>query len=123
MQVLFGLLPRTRGYIRVDGIDLDSVPNPVVRERLVGVPQQPFCNALATVRRNLDPKATHSDAAIAEVLRCVFADVKEPRQFELDQIWESAEFSPGWQQRLGIARALLRKSSVYVFDADEATSG
>lgn len=121
VQTLFGLLPRTRGSIQVDGIDLDHVPIWVLRERIAGLPQQSFCNGLATVRHNLDPKTIHSDAQVSELLGCIFADVKEQREFDLGQIWESCEFSPGWQQRLSIARVLLRKSAVYVFD--EPTSG
>ncbi|KAK0649750.1 hypothetical protein B0T16DRAFT_410658 [Cercophora newfieldiana] len=124
VQSLFNLLPRTQGTISIDGVNLDTVPSPLIRERLVGLPQFTICNSLATLRRNLDPSRAHSDAEITAVLDKVFADVKgagSDTLLNLDQVWERCEFSQGWQQRLGIVRMLLRRGRVWVFD--EATSG
>ncbi|KAK0623913.1 P-loop containing nucleoside triphosphate hydrolase protein [Immersiella caudata] len=122
IQALFGLLPRTQGTITIGSRDISTIPASILRDRLVGSPQQVFCSAQATVRKNLDPAGTSSDATISTLTNRIFEDVEDFPGLDLDATWQSQEFSAGWQQRLGLVRALLRKGRrIYMFD--ESTSG
>jgi len=98
IQTLFNLLSRSHGAIHVDGVSLNNIPCSLIRERLVGLPQYSVSNGLATLRRNLDPSGTRSDAEISVLL-----DIAEVQgvDFDLDQIWETCGFPQGWQQRQG----------------------
>lgn len=121
VQLFFGLVSQTSGSVHIDGVDLDTVPREVIRQRVVGLPQQSFCSSLGTIRRNLDPERRHSDTDITEMMRRVFVGISEQPEFDLDWAWEDCHFSPGLQQRMAIARTLLREATIYVMD--EPTSG
>lgn len=123
MQAFFGLIRIVRGSIKVDGIDLSDVSSTLLRSRLVGNPQQTFSNGMATVRRNLDPSQTRTDDEIRTALEQVTpeASIQNGVMSMLDSKWEDCNFSLGWQRIIGLARMMLRKSSIYVLD--EPTSG
>jgi ATP-binding cassette, subfamily C (CFTR/MRP), member 1 len=122
VNALFGEMDGMQGTIQIDGLDLSKVPRRALRERLVGLGQFVCFSSRSTLRSNLDPAGLHDDAAIQHALRGVFAGVPDhPHDFDLDRAWKDCNFSPGWQQRIAIARALLRRSTVYIFD--EPTSG
>ncbi|KAF4890167.1 ABC transporter atnG [Colletotrichum fructicola] len=125
-QLLFGLITKTGGSVHIDGVDLDTVSPQLLRQRLVGAPQFSFYNGQASVKTNLDPGDNHSPSDVVDMIRLVSVGLSDSGQPEVmvdvDQPWESSRFSSfGWQQRLGIARALLRRSALYVMD--EPTSG
>ncbi|KAF5500248.1 ABC transporter gloK [Colletotrichum siamense] len=125
-QLLFGLITKTGGSVHIDGVDLDTVSPQLLRQRLVGAPQFSFYNGQASVKKNLDPGDNHSPSDVVDMIRLISVGVSDGGQPEamvdVDQAWESSRFSSfGWQQRLGIARALLRRSALYVMD--EPTSG
>ncbi|KAF9872765.1 hypothetical protein CkaCkLH20_09628 [Colletotrichum karsti] len=126
IQLLFGLIEKTSGLVQVDDVDLDTVSVQSLRKSFAGVPQFTFCNSQASVKANIDPNDEHSHADVVEMIRLVSAGISEYGEpeaaIDIDQLWELSKFSSsGWQQRLGIARALLRSSALYVMD--EPTSG
>ena len=122
LQSFFGLIRSTGGSIQVDGLDLFSVNNDIIRSRIVGHSQFFVANTSATVRGNLDVEGGLTDARIQEVLaRVVTRDMCDDIMSKLDTAWNECNFSEGWQRGIGICRTLLRNSSIYIMD--EPTSG
>jgi ABC-type multidrug transport system fused ATPase/permease subunit len=63
MNALFRTQELAGGSILIDGVDIKSVPLPVLRSRVGIIPQDPVMFS-ASVRYNLDPFNSHSDAEI-----------------------------------------------------------
>ena len=126
-STLAGLLPRlhdsTTGRVTVDGIDVRDIA-PQDLARIVGVVSQETYLVHASVRENLllaDPEAT--DARLWDVLGAAsLADTIAALPTGLDTLVGARghRFSGGEQQRLAIARTILRDPPVLVLD--EATS-
>jgi ABC-type multidrug transport system fused ATPase/permease subunit len=117
------LIDVTSGGILVDGVNINTIEPETVRERIVGHPQFTFSNGAATVRKNIDPFDSFSDDAIRQALSRVAAGsyMCDDVMSKLENKWDECGFAAGWQQRIGLARTILRQSNVYVLD--EPTSG
>ncbi|AXE39902.1 ABC transporter ATP-binding protein [Acidipropionibacterium virtanenii] len=120
---LVNLIPRlfdvTGGSVLVDGVDVRAL-DPHLLERAVGlVPQKPylFTGTVASNLRDGDPEATDED--LWEALRIAQADdfVSEmPEGLDAPIVQGGTNVSGGQRQRLSIARALVKKADVYLFD-------
>lgn len=122
-STLINLIPRfydvTEGQILVDGVDIRDVSQHELRERLGYVPQKAVLFS-GTIESNLKygrESAVEEDlksaAEIAQVMDFI-SEKQEGFQAEISQ--GGANVSGGQKQRLSIARALVKKPEIYIFD-------
>jgi len=120
---LLNLIPRmfdaTSGAVVVDGIDVRALDMPTLWRRIGLVPQKPylFSGTVASNLRYGDPDAT--DEQLWEALEIAqAANFVRTMPGGLDARIEQGgtNVSGGQRQRLAIARALVRKPDIYLFD-------
>jgi ATP-binding cassette subfamily B protein len=125
LDIVMGLLPPTRGQMKVDGAALTPDRMPVWQRQIAHVPQSIFL-ADTTVAENiafgLPPDEIDHDRVVTAA---VIAQVDEviralPSGYQTRVGERGVRLSGGQRQRLGIARALYKQASVIVLD--EATS-
>ena len=120
---LVNLIPRlfdaTAGQVLVGGVDVRELDPDLLSQSIGLVPQKPYLFS-GTVRSNLlygKPDATDDEMWEAlEVAQA--ADFVRAMHAGLDSVIAQggANVSGGQRQRLSIARALIRKPDIYVFD-------
>jgi len=120
---LLNLIPRlfdaTEGTVRVGGVDLRDIDTEVLWSRIGLVPQKPYLFS-GTVGSNVRlgaPDAT--DDEVWEALRVAQAEgfVRAmPDQLDSRIEQGGTNVSGGQRQRLAIARAVVRRPSIYLFD-------
>ena len=122
-STLIKLIPRfydaNEGQIMIDGIDVRDYPQSVLRQKIGFVPQK--INLMSgTVAQNI--RYGKDDATEEEIWRALELAQASDFVSALDGglnatvAQDATNFSGGQKQRLSIARALVRKPEVYIFD-------
>ncbi|AFS69471.1 ABC transporter ATP-binding protein [Exiguobacterium antarcticum] len=122
-STLVNLIPRfydvTNGSIQVNGVDSQAVPQEELRSKIGFVPQKALLFT-GTIADNIRfGKEDATDEEIRHAARVAQAtDFIERMPNQYDSILEQggSNVSGGQKQRLSIARALVRKPDIYVFD-------
>ena len=122
-STLVNLIPRlfdvTGGRVLVDGVDVRKLDPDLLWSRIGLVPQKPylFTGTVASNLRYGKPDAT--DEELWQALRTAqAADFVQamPGQLDAPIAQGGTNVSGGQRQRLSIARALVKKPDIYIFD-------
>ena len=122
-STLINLIPRfydvTGGSVLVDGVDVRDIPQKELRDKIGYVPQKGllFSGTIATNLR-------YGDEDAPDELLQQSADIAQATEFisELEKGFDTeisqggTNVSGGQRQRLSIARALVKKAPIYIFD-------
>ncbi|MFT4294944.1 MAG: ABC transporter ATP-binding protein [Micropruina sp.] len=120
---LISLIPRlfdaTGGRVAVDGVDVRELDPDLLWSRIGLVPQKPylFSGTVASNLRYGKPDATDAElwAALETAQAADFVRAM-PDQLDAPIAQGGTNVSGGQRQRLSIARALVKKPDIYVFD-------
>ncbi|KAH0354202.1 P-loop containing nucleoside triphosphate hydrolase protein, partial [Aureobasidium melanogenum] len=132
-SAVFGLLHISSGSLKIDGIDITTVSQELLRSKMIALPQDPYFTS-GTVRENLSLRATDTKRSDAEMLASLsrvgllskFSTLAEAEgstwQTALDVILNPDDMlTKGQTQLFAMARAILSSGSIVL--VDEATSG
>ncbi len=120
---LINLIPRfydvTDGQVLIDGVDVREVMQKELRSKIGYIPQKASLFS-GTIESNLkygDENAGADDIEkSAEVAQAMEFINEKPERFEREISQGGTNVSGGQKQRLSIARALIKKPEIYIFD-------
>lgn len=122
-STLINLVPRfydvTSGSVKIDGVDVRDISQHELRNKIGYVPQKAilFSGTVATNMRLGDENASQqvlSDAAATAQAAEFIEKLENGYEYEISQ--GGTNVSGGQRQRLAIARALVKKAPIYIFD-------
>ncbi|MEB5882112.1 ABC transporter ATP-binding protein/permease [Enterococcus gallinarum] len=122
-STLIQLIPRfydvTKGQVLIDGIDVREYSLSALRNKIGFIPQKAllFTGTIAENLRYGKEDATQADLERAvEIAQAADFIAKTPDGFDARLAEGGTNFSGGQKQRLAIARALIRRPEIYIFD-------
>ena len=122
-STLINLIPRfydiSQGSIQIDGVDVRNYDLEALREKIGFIPQKAllFTGSInENIRYGKHDASQNEVVHSAKVAQAYDFITQKPAQFE-EMIEEGgSNVSGGQRQRLSIARALVRKPDIYIFD-------
>lgn len=122
-STLINLIPRfydvSEGAVRVDGVDIRDMEQTDLRSRIGYIPQKALLFT-GTISENIRyGKADATDEEVREAARIAQAAEfieRMPEGYESLLSQNATNVSGGQKQRISIARALVRRPEIYIFD-------
>lgn len=122
-STLINLIPRfydiSSGSIKIDGVDIREYDLKALRQKIGFIPQKALLFSgsikenITYGKRNAEEPEIEYSAKVAQAYEFI---KKKPKQFA-EMIEEGgSNVSGGQRQRLSIARAIIRKPEIYIFD-------
>lgn len=109
----------TEGQVLVGGVDVRDIKQRDLRDKIGYVPQKALLFK-GTIKSNIkygDEKAADQDIRkAAQVAQAIEFIDQKPEKFETPISQGGTNVSGGQRQRLSIARALVKKPEIYIFD-------
>lgn len=122
-STLINLIPRfydvTEGSIKINGVDIREYDLKALRKKIGFIPQKAllFTGSIANnIRFGKNKAGTSELEHSAKVAQAYEFISKKPRKFDELISEGGANVSGGQKQRLSIARAIIRKPEIYIFD-------
>lgn len=122
-STIVNLIPRfydvTGGQILVDGLDIREVTQHELREKIGYVPQKSvlFSGTIESNLKYADEKATREELELAaEIAQATEFITSKEEGMAADIAQGGQNVSGGQKQRLSIARALVKKAAINIFD-------
>jgi ATP-binding cassette subfamily B protein len=118
LKAISGLLDHYRGRIQIGGVPLEDIPRARLHQDLLLVSQRPFLFS-GTVRYNLSLGGEFTDAELWQALKIAHLDKDIAALGGKLDSWIGEwgiNLSGGQKQRLSLARAILRKPRILLFD-------
>ena len=122
-STLINLIPRfydvTEGSIKVDGIDVRNYDLKALRKKIGFIPQKSllFTGSIASnIRFGKKNASTGEVEYSAKVAQAYDFISRKPKKFDEVISEGGSNVSGGQKQRLSIARAIVRKPEIYIFD-------
>lgn len=122
-STLIQLIPRfydvTEGQVLVDGVDVRDYRLKDLREKIGYIPQkaQLFTGTIADNLRYGKKDATQAELEQAvEIAQAAEFISQKPKGYQEELSEGGSNFSGGQKQRLAIARAIIRRPEIYIFD-------
>lgn len=107
------------GYIYINNINIKKIPRSLLRKYISWAPQQPFL-FFGTIKSNImygNKKAKYSDLLTSSEISQSYPFIKTFKNgFESEISSYGKNLSGGQKQRLTIARTLIKKANLYIFD-------
>ncbi|MEC9488923.1 MAG: ABC transporter ATP-binding protein [Halanaerobium sp.] len=122
-STLVKLIPRfydvTGGQVLVDGVDVREITQHELRDKIGYVPQKSalFSGTIESNLKYANEEASEEELReAAEISQAMEFISEKPAGFAADISQGGSNVSGGQKQRLSIARALMKKPEIYVFD-------
>lgn len=122
-STLINLIPRfydvTNGSILIDGTDIREITQHELRERIGYIPQKGnlFSGTIETNLRYADDEASEEEMLLAtDIAQASKFIAEKPEKLASEISQGGTNVSGGQRQRLSIARALIKKAPIYIFD-------
>ena len=122
-STLINLIPRfydvTKGSIKIDGVDVRDYELKALRKKFGFIPQKTllFTGSIASNikfgKKNADTGEVEYSAKVAQAYDFIS---RKPKKFDEVISEGGSNVSGGQKQRLSIARAIVRKPEIYIFD-------
>lgn len=109
----------TEGKLAVDGVDIRDVSQQALRDKIGYVPQKAslFSGTIESNLKYADENASDDDLKkAAEIAQAIEFIQQKPKGFLGEISQGGGNVSGGQKQRLSIARALVKKPDIYIFD-------